>query len=608
MILPEVQGALIASASGGQAESRLRWITGLVLFAFATSHLISHATGLFGLDTLDAVGRRVILAPWRTVAGHAVVFGSLTVHATLGLIALYRRRHLRIPTREAWQLGCGLMIPLLMLPHAINVRIGAAAYGLDESYYRILYQYWLTSPGIGLTRQALLLALVWVHASIGLHFRLRLRPGYARARPWLAAGAVLIPFLALLGLVNAGWDTTVHTLTESGFAEEHGPPEEGSLKAAALADIATIWTCAQITWIAMVAMVLLLRFMRNLKLHRHPLRLTYPGGRVVNVPVGFSILEASRWAGIPHASVCGGRGRCSTCRIRVGAGRDMLPDPGPVERATLRRISAPEGVRLACQLRPDSAVSVDPLLPWDVKGAGRFAPDIVRETHVIALFVDLRDSTRLAAERLPFDALYIIDSYVQCVTTAVKAHRGVVASVAGDGIMCVFGLTSNDHEREARAGADRALAAALAIWQAIDRLSEDLAHELAGPLAFGIGLHSGQVAAGTVLEEASPTMLFLGDTGNVAARLESLTKKLSCPMILSQAVLDAALLAPPDVRIVDLPLRGRSVPVACVTITSIEEGLSLYGQASGPDGRVVPERSFGRDQYLVATPSVENSL
>jgi adenylate cyclase len=606
--LPKDQGVLIASVGGGQTESRVRWITGLVLFAFATSHLLSHATGLFGLNTLDEVGRRVILAPWRTVAGHVVVFGSLTVHATLGLIALYRRRHLRIPAREAWQLGCGLMIPLLMLPHAVNVRIGAVAFGLDESYYRILYQYWLTSPGIGLMRQALLLALVWIHASIGLHFRLRLRPGYARARLWLAAGAVLIPFLALLGLVNAGWDTTVHALTESGFAEEHGPPEEGSLKAAALAHIALIWTCAQIAWIAIVATVLLLRFMRNVKLHRHPLTITYPGGRVVNVPVGLSILEASRWARIPHASVCGGRGRCSTCRIRVGAGRDMLPEPGPVERATLRRISAPEGVRLACQLRPDSAVAVDPLLPWDVTGAERFAPDMVRETHVTALFVDLRDSTRLAAERLPFDALYIIDSYVQCVTAAVKAHRGVVASVAGDGIMCVFGLTSNNRGREARAGADRALAAAHAIWQAIDRLSADLAHELAEPLAFGIGLHSGQVAAGTVLEEASPTMLFLGDTGNVAARLESLTKELGCPIILSQTVLDAALLAPPDVRIVDLPLRGRSVPVACVTVASIEECLSLCGQANNPDGRVRAGPSLGRDRYTAATPAGETSL
>lgn len=557
-------------------ERRLRWITGLTLFAFATCHFLSHATGLFGLHAVDAIGRRIILAPWQTFPGHVAVFGSLAIHAGLGLIALYRRRHLRIPAQEAWQLGTGLLIPLLILPHAVNVRVGSAAYGLEESYYRIIYQYWVSSPGIGLARQIALLALVWVHGCLGLHFRLKLRPFYGRARPWLASIAILIPFLAVMGLMNAGWDARLHTLTEPDFSAKHGPPLAGTAGAANLLVLRAIWEWAQIAWIGIVATILLLRVLRDARLRRRPLRLVYPGNRVVTVPVGFSVLEASRWAGIPHASICGGRGRCSTCRVRVGVGRESLPDSKPAERATLDRIGAPEGVRLACQLRPTGELSVAPLLPWDIKGtAPRFAPDMVREVRATALFIDLRGSTRLAADRLPFDTLYIIDSYVQCVTAAVRAQGGFVTSVAGDGLMCVFGLGLDSRGPDALAGAPEALAAAFGIWEALDRLSGELAHELSEPLGFGIGLHAGLVAAGTVTQGAAPTMVFFGDTGNVAARLESMTKELRCRLIVSQTVLDAAGIADHELETVELALRGREVPVPCVTIATVAQGRRL---------------------------------
>src|SRR6202030_972862 len=61
------------------------------------------------------------------------------------------------------------------------------------------------------------------------------------------------------------------------------------------------------------------------------IRITYPAARVVTVPLGFSLLEASRWAGIPHASVCGGRARCSTCRVRIIQGAEHLAPPSPAE-------------------------------------------------------------------------------------------------------------------------------------------------------------------------------------------------------------------------------------------------------------------------------------
>jgi adenylate cyclase len=68
---------------------------------------------------------------------------------------------------------------------------------------------------------------------------------------------------------------------------------------------------------AVIGATLAARAVRPYRSWSTRVRITYPGGRIVTIPRGFSVLEASRMAGIPHISVCGGQGRCSTCRVRV---------------------------------------------------------------------------------------------------------------------------------------------------------------------------------------------------------------------------------------------------------------------------------------------------
>ena len=89
------------------------------------------------------------------------------------------------------------------------------------------------------------------------------------------------------------------------------------------------------------------------------INLSYGNGRTVRVPKGLSVLEASLRNNVPHASVCGGRARCSTCRIRVIgdcsvaagalAARGVRAQPG--------RRRADPAIRLACQLRPETDLS-----------------------------------------------------------------------------------------------------------------------------------------------------------------------------------------------------------------------------------------------------------
>jgi adenylate cyclase len=535
-------------------ERNIRLTTGLILFAYAACHFIGHATGIFGLATMDAIGRNVILAPWQTLVGRTALGVSFLIHAGLGLRALYRRRHLKIPALEAWQLGLALAIPLFLFPHVVDTRVGSIAYQFDDSYYRILYRIWIANASTSLPQQLILLALVWTHGCIGLNFWLRGRDWYQRWRYFLLAGAVALPFLAIIGIVNAGWDEAMSAQLKPGFAEAHAPAPPGAIEATQQSNLALWARRSQIGYGALLVALLLARAARNRRERgRDAVRITYPGGRVVAAPTGFSVLETSHWAGIPHASACGGRGRCSTCRIELLAGAESAPAASPEELETLQRVKAPMSVRLACQLRPTGDLSVAPLVPVAVSAPGTAAAyGEGQERLVTALFVDLRDSTRFSAGRLPFDAFFVIDRYVQRVTAAVEAQGGEVTSVAGDGIMALFGVQSDPST-----GARNALRALGAIWDSVDSISRDLAGELERPLAFGIGVHVSVAAVWTAQMFGRPSLQFLGEAGNVAARLEAATKDLRCVCVVSQAVFAAAGAAiPPEVGREELEVRG----------------------------------------------------
>ena len=220
----------------------------------------------------------------------------------------------------------------------------------------------------------------------------------------------------------------------------------GSEQAAQFASVYRWVDDLTLSYVGIVPAVLALRAARDWHARRfRAIRITYPGGQVLTVPEGFSVLEASRWGGIPHASVCGGRGRCSTCRVDVVAGGETLPPPGPDEQRLLSRIGAPTGVRLACQIRPEHDIAVVPLVhstaaPLPLGSGFGFPVGGRRETEVAALFVDLRQSTRLADDRLPYDTLFIVERYINAVSTAVRDCGGHVTNIAGDGIMSVFGV------------------------------------------------------------------------------------------------------------------------------------------------------------------------
>ena len=149
-----------------------------------------------------------------------------------------------------------------------------------------------------------------------------------------------------------------------------------------------------------------------------------------------------------------------------------------------------------------------------------------------------------------------------------------MTSVAGDGIMSVFGL-----DGDVAASARNALTAAEALWRFIDRLSADFAEEL-GVLKFGIGVHTGLSVVGKVGLPGQTSIQFLGDTGNIASRLESLTKETACTMIVSASTIAAAGMSTPGWLRADLEIRGRSEPLPAFLVFDRDELASVALMAS----------------------------
>ncbi len=533
---------------------RLRLWSGLILLVYLTTHFANHALGLISLQAMEE-GRIWFLALWRGWLGTLALYCAFLTHFSLALTSLYRRRHLRMPAWEGAQLVLGLAIPPMLAYHVVGTRFASALFGAADSYGRVVLALWHASPESGL-RQVALLMVAWMHGCIGLHFWLRLRPWYPRVVAVLYGAALLLPVLALLGFAKAGQEVTalardpvwIHGVSRHIIT----PTESGSLDRVRGIILGGFGTS--------VGLVLVARAVRREYERRWTaVRVRYPNGRVVTVPVGFTVLEASRFAGIPHASVCGGRGRCSTCRVRVNWGAEFLAPATAEERRVLKRVGAPPTVRLACQLRPTRDLAVTLVLPVSAGPRDGFAAPASAqglEEEIAVLFADLRAFTQLAEPKLPYDVVFILNRYFEAVGTAIKGSGGIANQFTGDGVMALFGVDSTVEE-----GCRGALLAAGKMIEAVAALSSALVNELAAPLRIGIGIHAGSAVIGRMGYGETVYLTAVGDTVHVASRLEQLTKDYNCDLVISEEVARRTGLDVSEYPQHLLTLRNRAAPL-----------------------------------------------
>src|SRR6201995_3327055 len=562
----------------GIGVRQVRLVCGVILFAYLVSHFLNHALGNISMNAL-AAGVYYHTEFWQFRPVAIVLYTAMLVHFALGVWAMYQRRQFSWKTVEPLQLALGLSIPMLIVAHIVGARLAQVMYGHQKLYPQELYAFWVAYYPYRTIEMSAVLVIAWVHGCIGLHFWLRMKPFYKRLAPFLLAGAVLVPTLALLGFYQGGQmvmsdaddpDWRIKNLTK----QQVGTPAEQST-------LDNITDGLLTGYLVLLGLVVLARGVRVLNERRGGMiALSYGNGRTVRVPRGLSVLEASLRNNVPHASVCGGRARCSTCRIRIIGDCSALPEPSQREAFVLTRVGASDpSIRLACQLRPTEDLSFFQLfLPGTTTGNAHASNParIGQERYLVSLFVDMRGSTQLAEKRLPFDTVFVVNRFLAAVAQAVMECGGRPNQFLGDGMLALFGLGTT-----AQLACRQALRAAAMISANIDELNEFLSHDLREPIRFGIGIDGGEVILGDIGSRDHMVFTALGDPVNVAARLQDMTKSLACEAVVSEAVRATAGLAAGDLPQQGGEIRGRAEPMKvrgvaeAKTLAALGEALAL---------------------------------
>ncbi|MFV2054258.1 adenylate/guanylate cyclase domain-containing protein [Aliiroseovarius sp. YM-037] len=531
---------------------KLRIWSGLILFTFATTHFINHGFGLVSVSAMQT-GQDIRSVVTRSVPGTALLISAATVHLVLGISTFLSARSWRLGFVGIVQLLFGLLIPILLIRHVVSTRVMNAMTGVRDDYYYALWALW---PNLALN-QAILMSMVWIHGCIGLHHWLVLKPWYRRST-WLWYGlAVVIPFVGYAGFIAAGQVSKLQVSYMNPFTDEQ------------FASVMQVLRYSSYTYygilIAALAIWLALIYVDR---YRKKVAISYDNGPTVLAARGLSVLEVSQTNRIAHASVCGGRARCSTCRVRVTEGLENLPPASETEQKVLNRVGAPPNVRLACQLRPETDISVSTLLPasvdaHEVNNADKYLWGV--EQDVTLLFCDLRGFTQMSEGRLSFDVVFLLNQFLSRMAEAIEDTGGYVDKFMGDGIMAIFGM-----DAPAKEGALHALEAARAMGGVLDALNQSLREEIQSPLSIGIGVHTGPAIMGRIgaaqKTEAAARITALGETVNLASRLESMTKEMKVQVILSKDTIEAAEVDPGEnLTRETVEVRGLRQPITVFT-------------------------------------------
>lgn len=196
--------------------------------------------------------------------------------------------------------------------------------------------------------------------------------------------------------------------------------------------------------------------------------------------------------------------------------------------------------------------------------------------NAAVLFADLRGFTALS-ERVPAaDVVEFLNEYRQRAADAINQHHGMIDKFIGDGVMAVFGVPHPGGE-DARGAA----LAGLALVSAVSGWSDKRVAQGLTPVRIGVGVHYGEVVSGSLGDERRLEYTVIGDTVNVAARIEQLAARLGASLLVSAEVIAAAPSLQNDLGLEELStwhLRGKSTPTRLYRLRDTTHGSSEANQ------------------------------
>jgi class 3 adenylate cyclase/nitrite reductase/ring-hydroxylating ferredoxin subunit len=289
-----------------------------------------------------------------------------------------------------------------------------------------------------------------------------------------------------------------------------------------------------------------------------------PEAKSFEARAGETILEATLRAGMPHAHACGGHAKCTTCRIVVLQGLEGCPPRNGSEQVLAARLRFAPEVRLACQTRPAGDVTYRRLVLDEADG--EVASQLLRSRSgpcgeykkVAVLFSDIRGFTTLAQTLTPYDVMFALNRHFFELSEIVEANGGYIDNFFGDALMALFGVDGDERAPL------RSVKAAVEMLAANDRMAPAMQAAYGHAFPIGIGVHYGEAVIGTLGASNRERLTAIGDTVNVASRIESANKEAGTRLLISGELYD---LVKDDVVMQDY-IR--------VKLPSVQERMSLY--------------------------------
>src|SRR6266545_1313087 len=205
-----------------------------------------------------------------------------------------------------------------------------------------------------------------------------------------------------------------------------------------------------------------------------------------------------------------------------------------------------------------------------------------KRVHASVMFSDIRGFTSLAESQPPEETIELLNTYYALMFDAISGHGGVVTLMIGDGLMSVFGapMPLSDH-------GESAVRAAQEMVELIDLFNLERQAEEKPPIRIGIGIASGEMVAGYTGTNQRATYTCIGDTVNLAARLETHTKVAQRAILIDQATragLSEHITVEP---LGPIPFKGKAAPVDVFSV-GVGQKLKQLVCRGGPDLDGVP--------------------
>ncbi len=261
-----------------------------------------------------------------------------------------------------------------------------------------------------------------------------------------------------------------------------------------------------------------------------------PDNITIDCAAGELVLEAARRGHLPIAHACGGKAKCSTCRVWILEGKAACPEPADAEVALTGRLGLDDSIRLACQLRPTGDITFRRLVldETDLRIASQLQRQAATKAGelkpVVLFFSDVSGFTSFSETLTPYDVMYLLNWYFAQAGEIIERNDGYIDKFVGDGLMAIFGV-------EGQADAPiRAVNAALQTLAAVDRMKPFFASMYGIDFDIRIGLHLGDAVIGSIGSPGHERLTAIGDAVNLASRVEAANKELGTRMLISEAL------------------------------------------------------------------------